>query len=81
MVLAEAARGAVPLGGLPLAGVALGQVVGPLGPAARLGGELLIVGATAAVGAGLAAAIRRRPFTALVAVGAAAMFALVESPG
>ncbi|HVE47132.1 MAG TPA: apolipoprotein N-acyltransferase [Acidimicrobiales bacterium] len=43
LVLAEALRRVVPFGGLPLAGIALGQVGGPLAGAARLGGELLLV--------------------------------------
>lgn len=41
-VLAEAVRSAVPFGGLPVVSPALGQVSGPLVPAARLGGALLI---------------------------------------
>lgn len=49
LVLAEAARGAVPFGGLPMAGIALGQAAGPLAPLARVGGELLILGAVALV--------------------------------
>ena len=63
LVVAEAVRGAWPFGGLPLAGIELGQVAGPLGPAARLGGRLLIVGLVGLAGAGLAtaasAALRR----------------------
>ena len=60
VVLAEGVRGVWPLGGLPLAGIELGQVAGPLGPAARLGGRLLVVGLVAAAGAVVATAIRRR---------------------
>ena len=57
LVVAEAVRGAWPFGGLPLAGIELGQVGGPLGSAARLGGRLLIVGLVGLAGAGLASAI------------------------
>ena len=42
-----------PLGGLPLAGIALGQVNGPLLPLAKLGGDLAIVFVTALVGAAI----------------------------
>ena len=54
LVVAEAVRGAFPFGGLPLAGIDLGQAGGPLAPAARLGGRLLIVGVVGLAGAGLA---------------------------
>src|SRR4051794_27399779 len=50
LALAEAARGAVPFGGLPLGGAALGQAAGPLAPATRLGGPLLLLGITVALG-------------------------------
>lgn len=53
LVLAEAFRGAWPFGGLPLAGIDLGQVDGPLVDVARLGGRLLLVGVVGAAGAGL----------------------------
>ncbi|HUQ64222.1 MAG TPA: apolipoprotein N-acyltransferase [Acidimicrobiales bacterium] len=43
LVLAEMVRGHFPLGGLPLAGIDLGQAASPLAPAARLGGHLLLV--------------------------------------
>jgi apolipoprotein N-acyltransferase len=43
MVLMEALRDRWPFGGVPLGGIALGQVAGPLGGSARLGGPLLIV--------------------------------------
>ncbi|HVT76747.1 MAG TPA: apolipoprotein N-acyltransferase [Acidimicrobiales bacterium] len=43
VTLGELLRYRWPLGGLPLAGVALGQVNGPLLPLARLGGDLAIV--------------------------------------
>ena len=70
LVVAEAARGAWPFGGLPLAGIELGQVAGPLAPAARLGGRLLIVALVGLAGAALASVVvsavraaqhRRRP--------------------
>lgn len=65
LVLAEAARGAVPFGGLPMAGIALGQVGGPLVGVARLGGHLLLLGVTALAGAALA---RRHLLAAAVVV-------------
>jgi len=54
LVLFEAARGSWPFGGMPLAHLALGQVGGPLAPAARVGGQLLLVGLVGLAGAGLA---------------------------
>ena len=60
LVVAEAVRGVWPFGGLPLAGIELGQVAGPLAPAARLGGRLLVVGLVALAGAAAATAVRRR---------------------
>jgi apolipoprotein N-acyltransferase len=60
LVLAEFVRGEVPFGGLPMAGVALGQVDGPLAGAARVGGALLVLGLTACAGAALAAVVGRR---------------------
>src|SRR5205823_2348496 len=43
LVLAEYTRDHFPFGGVPLAGLPLGQVGGPLAPAARVGGQLLLV--------------------------------------
>lgn len=54
LVLAEAVRRVVPFGGLPLAGIALGQVGGPLAGAARLGGELLLVALVGVAGVAMA---------------------------
>ncbi|MFN2503299.1 MAG: apolipoprotein N-acyltransferase [Acidimicrobiales bacterium] len=53
LVVAEAFRGSWPFGGLPLAGVELGQVDGPLLPVARLGGHLMLVAAVGLAGVGL----------------------------
>lgn len=50
LVLADWLRGVVPFGGFPLGGIPLGQSAGPLAPAARLGGELVLT-ALAALGA------------------------------
>jgi apolipoprotein N-acyltransferase len=58
LVAAEAVRGHWPLGGLPLAGIALGQAAGPLGPAARLGGHLLLVALVAGAGAAVTGVAR-----------------------
>ena len=60
LVLAEALRGAFPFEGLPLAGVALGQVSGPLAPAARWGGGLALLALAALAGVALAEVARRR---------------------
>lgn len=67
LVLAEGLRRIVPFGGLPLAGIALGQVGGPLAGAARIGGELLLVGMAAVAGAALFELTRRNWRTAGVA--------------
>ena len=74
LVLAEAARGALPFGGLPMAGLALGQVGGPLAGTARIGGHLFVLALTALAGAALA---RRHVIaaTAVVALGIAAVVA------
>jgi apolipoprotein N-acyltransferase len=53
MVLAEWIRDIWPFGGLPLGGVDLGQVSGPLAGAARLGGPLLLTGLVWLGGAGI----------------------------
>jgi len=53
LTLAEWARQSWPFGGLPLGGIALGAVNGPLSPAARLGGPLLLVLATCLAGIAL----------------------------
>lgn len=58
LVLADWARDHFPLGGLPLAGLALGQASGPLAPALRVGGGLGLVAATALVGVALAGLAR-----------------------
>ncbi len=63
MVLVEALRDTWPFGGLPIGGLALGQVGGPLAGAARLGGPLLVTGLVWLTGGALGA---------LVAAGAAA---------
>jgi apolipoprotein N-acyltransferase len=60
LVLAEYVRDHFPFGGVPLAGLPLGQVGGPLAPAARLGGQLLVVALIGAVAVAAAAAVRRR---------------------
>jgi apolipoprotein N-acyltransferase len=53
MVLAEWIRDLWPFGGLPIGGIALGQVSGPLGGAARIGGPLLLTGLVWLGGAGI----------------------------
>lgn len=76
LVVAEAVRGRWPFGGLPLAGLDLGQADGPLLDVARLGGHLLVVGVVGVAGVGLAALARRRWAVAAAALGATAVVAL-----
>lgn len=61
--LAEWAREQWPFGGMPLGGVALGQLGGPLAVTGRLGGSLLVAGCTFLAGAVVANALswRRGP--------------------
>jgi apolipoprotein N-acyltransferase len=67
VVLVEVLRGAWPFEGLPLAGVALGQVSGPLAPFARVGGGLGLLLLAAALGLALAELVRGRIRPALAA--------------
>ncbi|MBV8559376.1 MAG: apolipoprotein N-acyltransferase, partial [Acidimicrobiia bacterium] len=60
LVLAEYVRDHFPFGGVPLAGLPLGQVGGPLAPAARLGGQLLVVALIGGVAVAVVAAAGRR---------------------
>ena len=73
LVLAELLRWTWPFGGVPLATMAMGQVSGPLGSAARIGGPLLLTALTAVGGVTLAAVLSGslRP----AAVGAAVLVA------
>lgn len=57
-VLADWVRDRYPLGGLPLAGLSLGQAAGPLVPVVRLGGSLALTGLTVLVGVALAEVAR-----------------------
>jgi apolipoprotein N-acyltransferase len=80
VVLGEMLRCKLPLGGLPMAGPALGQVDGPLLPLARTGGDFLLVLVAAALGSAAAAialgwrsghpGLRRTGTAALVLLGA-----------
>ena len=74
LVLAEAVRGSWPFGGMPISGIDLGQVGGPLAPAARVGGRLLLVALLGVGGVALAGLVRRRWLTA--GVGGAVVVAL-----
>lgn len=76
LVLAEAARSSVPFGGLPMAGLALGQAGGPLLDAARLGGHLLVLALAAAAGVGLARLASRRWAAGAAALAVATMGAV-----
>ena len=68
LVLLEAGRGHWPFGGLPLAGLDLGQVNGPFLGSARVGTYLCVVGVMATCGLGLAQAARRRVVPAAAAL-------------
>ena len=84
LVLAEAARGAIPFGGLPMAGLALGQAGSPLAGAARVGGPLLVLALVAVGGVALAEGARRRWAPAAIAcvvVAGTAMAAHVSPDG
>jgi apolipoprotein N-acyltransferase len=82
LVLLEVARGAFPFGGIPLAGVSLGQVGGPLAPFARITGGLGLLVLATVLGMGLVALTRGRPRGPLVALAfvGAAVFAGVLAP-
>src|SRR3954468_17649455 len=60
LVLAEYVRNHFPFGGVPLAGLPLGQIGGPFGQTARLGGQLLFVAFLATAGVAIVLAFRRR---------------------
>ncbi len=61
LVLAEVVRGSWPFGGLPMGGIWLGQVSSPIGPAARLGGPMLLLALAALGGVVLGEAARLVP--------------------
>jgi apolipoprotein N-acyltransferase len=71
----EAIKGRFPFGGVPLSELAMGQVAGPLGPLARVGGVLLVGLVTVAAGMALAAATRRA-WTPALALGAVVLLAV-----
>ncbi len=60
LVVVEAFRGTWPYGGLPISGIDLGQLSGPLAPAARIGGRLLLVALVGVGGVALASVALRR---------------------
>jgi apolipoprotein N-acyltransferase len=68
LVLLEALRCAFPFGGVPPGGIWLGQIAGPLGVAARVGGPLLLVALASLVGIAVAERDRRAGVVAAVAV-------------
>ena len=73
LVLAEAVRDRWPFGGVPLAGLPLGQVGGPLAPAARIGGQLLLVALVGVVAVAAVALARRRPLASGLGLAAVAV--------
>jgi len=79
LVLAEAVRGAVPFGGLPMAGLALGQADAPLAAGARVGGHLAVAGLVVLGGVALAEAVRRRWPAAVAGAGVVAAVVLASA--
>lgn len=67
LVAVASVRGRWPFGGLPLGGVAHGQVDGPLLSVASIGGPLAVVALVAAGGVALAALVEGRVVAALAA--------------
>ncbi len=70
--LAEYARDKWPFGGMPLGGVALGQLGGPLAITARLGGSFLVASSVFIAGAVLGSLVQRRRRVLRLKGGAAA---------
>jgi len=84
LILSEWLRWHAPFGGVPLSMLAVTQARGPLLPVARVGGSLLVSGAVAIVGAGLASLAtdaRRTGTVTLAMVLAVAAFGLVAPTG
>jgi apolipoprotein N-acyltransferase len=69
LVLVERVRATWPFGGLPISGIDLGQVNGPLGGAARIGGRLLLVALIGVGGVAVAALARQRWRAGMAAAG------------
>jgi apolipoprotein N-acyltransferase len=81
-VVFEAVKGRWPFGGVPLSELAMGQVAGPLGPIARVGGVLLVGLVTVVAGLALSAVVQRawRPAAALLAVAVVAVGVAAVAP-
>lgn len=77
LLLVEGVRGTWPFGGMPISGIDLGQVGGPLEGAARIGGRLLLVALVGVAGVALAGLARRRWLVAGVGVGVVAVVAVL----
>ncbi len=68
----EAVKGRWPFGGVPLSELAIGQIAGPLGPIARVGGVLLVGLVTVVAAMALSAAVARA-WTPALALAAAVL--------
>jgi apolipoprotein N-acyltransferase len=60
LILSDWIRTYIPFGGVPLGGIPLGQAAGPLVPAARLGGQLLVTGLVGLLAVALVWVVRSR---------------------
>jgi len=75
LVLVETVRGSWPWGGMTISGIDLGQVSGPLAPAARIGGRLLLVALIGVGSVALVVLVQRRWKAALAGAAAVAVVA------
>ncbi len=77
VILADGLRSLWPFGGLPLGGIDLGQVNGPLVRSVAFGGRLLLVGLTALIGVGLGLLYQRRVRSSVLMLSAIATISVL----
>jgi apolipoprotein N-acyltransferase len=78
LTLSEAVRFTFPLGGVPLASVAVGQAGGPLAPVVRLGGSLLLTAVTIGIGMAISAAFERHRLVATIGASAVVVLTAIS---